>query len=260
MLWDDEHISKSMLEVHLNPKVDGASRSPEFIEESVQWITQLAAPVQGKKILDLGCGPGLYTQPLHLAGFTVTGMDYSRRSIQYAQLQATLNDYEITYHYQNYLTMDYTEEFDVITLIYCDFGVLSPQEQTTLLHKVYTALRPGGLFIFDVFTPARYINFKPESSTVKFSSGGFWSAVPHICVRRSYAYPHNTYLERYIILTETQQAQYHLWEHAFNSDELHALAKNVGFTVDLYGNATGAPVQENDEVLCAVYRKPEGKL
>lgn len=38
MLWNDEHISKGMLEAHLNPDIDAASRKHEFISESVKLL------------------------------------------------------------------------------------------------------------------------------------------------------------------------------------------------------------------------------
>lgn len=49
--------------------------------------------------------------------------------------------------------MDYTNWLDVITLIYCDYAPLTKPERDVLLKKVYKALKPNGIFIFDVFTP-----------------------------------------------------------------------------------------------------------
>lgn len=112
--WDDEHISKGMLEAHLNPDWDAASRKHSYIDCSVKWLTSIIPA--GSKILDLGCGPGLYTKRLSDAGYDVTGIDYSKRSIANAEE----HDTKTKYIYQNYLEMNYTEAFDVITLIYCD--------------------------------------------------------------------------------------------------------------------------------------------
>ena len=55
--WDDEHISKSMLEAHLNTENDGASRRLSTIQNSVEWIVSYCKNGQGKQLLDLGCGP-----------------------------------------------------------------------------------------------------------------------------------------------------------------------------------------------------------
>ncbi len=83
--WDHEHISKGMLEAHLNPDFEAASRKHSDIERSVQWLSTVI--VKDGKILDLGCGPGLYTKPLSEMGYDVTGIDYSKRSIAYAKSQ-----------------------------------------------------------------------------------------------------------------------------------------------------------------------------
>lgn len=54
--WDDEHISNRMLEAHLDPNHDAASRRPEFVDRSVNWISEIAPPTKYTSLLDLGCG------------------------------------------------------------------------------------------------------------------------------------------------------------------------------------------------------------
>ena len=84
LFWDDPHISAQMLAAHLDPTTDAASRRPETIERSVAWIVKTLGLRPGAKLLDLGCGPGLYAARLAQWGLDVTGIDYSRRSIDYA--------------------------------------------------------------------------------------------------------------------------------------------------------------------------------
>lgn len=72
--WDDEHISKGMLEAHLNNTVDSATRNIDFVKKSVSWITTF----KGNKLLDLGCGPGIYTNMLDKEGYDVTGIFFQK--------------------------------------------------------------------------------------------------------------------------------------------------------------------------------------
>ncbi len=77
-----------MLATHLDPTIDLASRRPETIDRTVAWIVETLGLEPGDSVLDLGCGPGLYTQRFAQRGQRVSGVDYSRRSIEYAGQQA----------------------------------------------------------------------------------------------------------------------------------------------------------------------------
>jgi len=89
VMWTDAYISKQLLEVHLNPEVDLASRKKKTIESTVKWILEKAGK-NNLKILDLGCGPGLYSQLLSEKGHTVTGVDFSDFGVLSPDDRATL--------------------------------------------------------------------------------------------------------------------------------------------------------------------------
>jgi len=97
LFWNDPHIAKSMLEAHLNPALEAASRKPETIDKAVDFIETLVS--KDAKILDIGCGPGLYTKRLADKGFNVTGLDFSANSIAYEKA----HDAMTTYIVQDYL-------------------------------------------------------------------------------------------------------------------------------------------------------------
>lgn len=235
VLWDDDHISQHMLAAHLDPDSDAASRRDSVIESTLNWISgNFLKP--SSDILDLGCGPGLYTKRLAAQGHRVVGIDFSRRSIEYAQQDAQANRLKIRYLYQNYLTMDYAGEFDLILMIYCDFGVLNDEERHTLLTKVHKALRPGGRFIFDVFNE-KYVQAKPTQDTSwTIEENGFWSKGRYLALTQSFSYPEaNAFAEQYIILTENEDIRtYHNWTHAYDKHTLTALLTQFHFTNPSY--------------------------
>jgi SAM-dependent methyltransferase len=254
--WDDEHISKGMLEAHLNPNWDAATRKPEFLDKSVSWISKIAPPPQYNSLLDLGCGPGLYAERFNAAGYAVTGVDFSKRSIAYAKEQASLNKSNIDYHYQNYLTIDYLEQFDVITLIYCDYAALSITDRLILLKKVYQALRPNGKFIFDVFTP---LMRKDESRSWYYcEENGFFSEKPHICLESVYQYDDadSTELRQFIVITEDNVDCYNIWDHFFTKEVLQSEIQTVGFSkFEFYGDVAGTGFLDTGETICGVFTK-----
>lgn len=254
--WDDAHISKGMLEAHLNPDWNAATRKHDFVDKSVRWITSIAPPAQFQQLLDLGCGPGIYAERFRKAGYTVTGIDFSKRSIEYAQEQTLLNKSNIQYFYQNYLTLDDTERFDVITLIYCDYAPLSITDRLILLRKVYQALKPNGKFIFDVFTPL--MKKEENRSWYNCEKSGFWNENPHICLNSVYQYDDedNTELVQTIVLTEDTINCYNIWDHYFTKEKLISEIMPVGFnTFEFYGDIAGQEFSDTGETICGVFTK-----
>ena len=86
--WHDPAFSERMLAEHLTQDHDLASRRKETIDKHVQWIHNELLGKQPMRILDLGCGPGLYTSRLAALGHECVGIDYSPASIQYAEKHA----------------------------------------------------------------------------------------------------------------------------------------------------------------------------
>jgi SAM-dependent methyltransferase len=257
VFWNDEHISKSLLAAHLNTDTDTASRESPFLDKSAAWIATKAPPEQYTKLLDLGCGPGLYAERFAKAGYIVTGLDFSKRSIAYANEQTLKNKSDITYHYQNYLTIDFNNEFDVATLIYCDFGALSTVNRNVLASKIYKALKSGGKLILDVFTPVQYIG-RNECHTWQYNGkGGFWSEKPHICFDAVYHYDEDTTeLRQFIVQTVESVNCYNIWEHFFAKENLISEMRAAGFDeFELFGDIAGSIFSDSGDTICGVFTK-----
>jgi len=248
--WNDEHISKGMLKAHLDPNTDAASRKPEFIDRAVKWIS-LLLPV-GASLLDIGCGPGLYTKRFSEHGLNVTGLDFSERSINYAKAHDPKTEYVL----QSYLEMDYENRFDLITLIWCDYGALVPADRDNLLERVYKALKPGGLFLFDVFTREQYIRQKDKTSWEVCENGGFWSPNSHICLNAEYRYGDDINLYRYVIIEREKVRCFNIWDTCFTKDSLTAELAPFGFSeAGFFADVTGTPYTDGSKTLCTVIRK-----
>ncbi|MFC1997417.1 class I SAM-dependent methyltransferase [Chloroflexota bacterium] len=116
-LWTDEHTSEQMLTYHLNENIDVASRKAKFIDRSINWMVSRFGVSNETKIADFGCGPGLIASRLARQGNKVTGIDFFKRSFQYAVEEAKKSDLTICYANQNYLEYETEERFDLILMI-----------------------------------------------------------------------------------------------------------------------------------------------
>jgi SAM-dependent methyltransferase len=230
VMWTDPYISKQLLSLHINSDLDIASRSKAKIEAISGWILeQVGKP--NLKILDLGCGPGLYDEIFALKGHSVTGVDFSENSIRYATQQAKAKGLNITYVQKNYLDLDYEEEFDLVIMIYMDFCVLIPAERTRVLHNIHKALKKDGLFICDVVND-RNIDKKILPQSWEVSSGGFWKGTPYVALSNGYLYPEaKVFANHHIIIGEegNKMDTYIFWNHYYGKNDLVPIFESAGF-------------------------------
>ena len=174
-LWTDEHTSAQMLKFHLDEGIDVSSRNIDFIDRSVDWIAARFDIGAGKKIADFGCGPGLYAARLARRHAVVIGIDFSKRSIQYAQEAATRKRLPIHYVNQNYLDFETDDCFHLILMIMCDFCALSPVQRRNILSRFYKLLEPSGSVLLDVYSLAAFSEREEKAQYEINLLNGFWS-------------------------------------------------------------------------------------
>ena len=257
--WDDPHISKQMLEYHLNPDQHLASRTPEVIDRTVNWLFSHLGLIPGMEVADLGCGPGLYCTRFYQKGLRVTGIDFSLNSINYAQGYAREHDFNIKYICQNYLELDYQEKFDIIILIYYDFGVLSLADQKHLLKKIYQALKPGGYFIFDVTTPSMRKGVTGNKNW-ELKEEGFWQPTPYLMLHRQFHYAEeHVYLDQYLIIDQNGRIKiYRIWESNYTPESIRQLLNEAGFiTQEVWGDLQGNPFNKDSVAIGVIAHKTD---
>ena len=70
--------------------------------------------LKGIKILDIGCGGGLLSEPMARMGADVTGIDASEKNINVAKLHAKKNELKIKYYCSSPENFKTDDKFDVI--------------------------------------------------------------------------------------------------------------------------------------------------
>ncbi len=239
-MWTDPHISKQLLDVHLNPENDQASRKKSTIEKTTHWILEHNSNQESLNILDLGCGPGLYTEIFAIAGHVVTGIDISSNSIAYAKASAHKQDLDITYLQKDYTDIDLgQDQFDLVVLIYTDLGVLFPADRAKLLGAIYNALKPGGLFIFDVLNDEGFTQ-KLAPKTWEARTSGFWKNEAYLALSESFLYENEkVILSQHTIVDAKEHVEtYRFWTHYFSEEDVSTMLsrqsfKNVVFHTDI---------------------------
>ena len=100
------------------------------------------SPLKNLKILDIGCGGGLISEPMTRLGADVTGVDASSKNINIAKAHAKKNNLDITYLNGVPEGLDTQNKFDIIL----NLEVVEHVENLDLyLESCFNLLKPSGI-------------------------------------------------------------------------------------------------------------------
>ncbi len=254
--WDDPYISTQLLKFHLDPSVEAASRAPARIDAQAENLVSSGVLNPGDRLLDLGCGPGLYSLRLARNGLNVTGVDISSHSLNYAIEEARKSALAIDYRQIDFLHLDYESEFDAVLQSYGELNTFSDDVLAELLSHIRASLKPHGLLLFDVTTRA-HRKRTAASNRWYVTEGGLWKPGLHLVLEEGFDYPdHDVFCNQYIVADVDGSSVYRFWFHDYDINAIKEVLEKNGFSLDVVWNDfDGTPFSEGGDFLAVVARK-----
>jgi ubiquinone/menaquinone biosynthesis C-methylase UbiE len=125
------------------------SRDQIFCKE---FISNYFNNNQKMKILDAGCGNGVYTDILTKYGNNVIGCDGSSEMLKIAKLKYPFYQFDIVNLLDRIPYSD--EEFDIV---FCNLVLMDIDPIDNTISEFYRVNKKGGLFFFSILHPAFYL-------------------------------------------------------------------------------------------------------
>jgi 2-polyprenyl-6-hydroxyphenyl methylase/3-demethylubiquinone-9 3-methyltransferase len=121
----------------------------------LSWIDNLAS-LQGKRVLDVGCGGGILAESMYFKGADVTGIDLGEKALNVAKLHQLESGAKVNYQYISVeqLAAEQPASFDIVTCMEMLEHVPDPAAIVTACAKL---VKPGGSVFFST------INRNPKS-------------------------------------------------------------------------------------------------
>ncbi|MET8825623.1 class I SAM-dependent methyltransferase [Streptomyces sp. NPDC004610] len=203
----------------------------------------LAFPA-ASRVLDLCCGPGVFTVPLALRGHIVTGVDRSAPLLERAHKHAAGSGAEVTHVRADARAYSAPGAFDIVLNLFTSFGYFEdPADNARVLRTMYDCLVPGGTLVLDLagkellarrVTPPKVVRRGEDLMVQTDTVLDDWARL------RS----------DWVLVRGDRVTRATLVWFVYSAVELRRMAEEAGFgRVEIFGGFDGRPYDENAERL-----------
>lgn len=111
-----------------------------------------------KVVFDFACGTGNFSFPLEEMGFSVKGFDISKEMINIAKEKAKKHKSKIRFFVQDVRSFKTSQSADLVVCMFDSLNHLtSEKDLSKAFRSAYSALKNGGLFIFDLNAYKKFV-------------------------------------------------------------------------------------------------------
>jgi SAM-dependent methyltransferase len=257
--WNEAGFSERMLKEHLSQAHDAASRRFELIDQHVGWIHQELLGGRPARILDLGCGPGLYAQRLARLGHSVVGIDFGPASLRYARETAEREGLACTFQLSDLREANYGLGFDLVMQIYGEINVFSPADAGLILGKASGALKEQGTLLVEGQDFAAVKRQGEGSPSWYSAASGLFSDQPYLFLSEPFWDEATQTATERMYVVDGQSAEvsgFALTAQAYQDSEYVSLFERCGFEqVRIFNSMGGDPTIPRGDFFPIVGRK-----
>jgi SAM-dependent methyltransferase len=257
--WSDPQFSERMLHEHLCQQHDAASRRFQKISAHVAWIHRELLCERPGKVLDLCCGPGLYTSRFARLGHECVGIDYAPASIAYAVRLSQEEGLRCIYLQEDVREARYGIGYSLAMFIHGEFNTFHPSDARAILKKAYAALAEGGRLLLEPMQMDAMERLGKSGARWHSASEGLFSDRPHLYLEEQFWDEQSrTHTTRYFIVdASTGEVEAHAaTQQAYSQEELAELLIECGFhSVRFYPSLLGVPDASQGDLFVVTAQK-----
>lgn len=252
-----ERLAANVLQCGPPERGFGCLSPAAVVEGNITWLMNNLSLPSGGMVLDIGCGPGLYSNGLAQHGYQVTGIDIAQPFLAYAQAQAESQGWSCTYLNRSMFALNFEGEFDLILLINSVARRLTVEELHPLLRQINQALKPGGHLIGEFSVLPSDFETKPPTvnEMVAFYQKSPWSTQFHAWMIRELAFPETRERVTHHLVLEPDGHPQEYWSRFTLHPQsiLTAALAGGGFRIKTYFGQMLGQAYQSDQCSCFVW-------
>ncbi len=137
-------------------------REVDFFERCIEKFSKIRV----KKVLEIGCGPSPYLLELAKRGYVFTGLDKSKKMLEYSVEKANKAGTKIKTIHADMRNFKCQEKFDFAFCMLGSIAVESNEDFLSHLTAVSNCLKKGGLYLIDAVANFNWVRLSKENWTV----------------------------------------------------------------------------------------------
>jgi SAM-dependent methyltransferase len=183
-------------------------------EQEVGFLWDALDLRAGRRVLDVGCGPGRHALTLARRGCEVVGVDLSPEFVALARGSAVAEGLPASFEVLDVRELAYDAEFDAaVCLCQGGFGLLGGHDDEAVVARIAHAVRPGGGVAITAFSSYFALRFLEEGEAFDAATG----VVHEVSTLRA---------------EDGEERSFDAWTTCFTARELTLLAEGAGLHVD----------------------------
>jgi SAM-dependent methyltransferase len=222
--------------------------------EEVANLISLLKIDPGASVLDLCCGPGRHSLEFARRGFSVTGVDRTKKYLEDARKSADKEGLKVDFVQKDMREFRKPRTFDLAVNLLTSFGFFEDQRDDEKVAKnVLASLKDGGAFVIEMMGKEILARIFRERD---------WQEVEGAIMleERKVSKDWNWMENRWILLKGGQTQEFRFSLRPYSAAELTRLLTECGFAqTEVYGNLAGAPYDHQAKRLVVVAQKGEKK-
>lgn len=125
----------------------------------------LLGDVDGKRILELGCGGGQCSLAFAKQGAACIGTDLSDEQIAHARALAETEGVSVEFHRADMADFLKAQPGSVFDIVFSAYAFQYVEDLATVFREAYRVLKPGGLFVFSLDHPLNDVTETADGKT-----------------------------------------------------------------------------------------------
>jgi 2-polyprenyl-3-methyl-5-hydroxy-6-metoxy-1,4-benzoquinol methylase len=175
-------IYNSIGRIGLSEKVN-EKRKTRVCQDLETVLDQRDINLTGKKVLDAGCGTGIYSKFYAERGSDVSGVDFSHSAIEKIQSENISGKFQVG----DISSLNFgSNEFDIVHCFSVLYHIISDNEWEEAISELCRVLKPNGILLLriawfpDDWSPVEHVQFRSKQKyTQELSEHGIYDLNTH---------------------------------------------------------------------------------